>query len=260
MSKSNSPLDQQFMQYRFTIEIAERMYIPSDEMEQIVAKEKLEADDMNNTYTMVKQQQQNAPKDPKAKPTVPPPINILNQAVFEKDTIITIEDLSTLLRQTQQKLFDYITSCLNFQNEQANESDKEFIKQSENSKNNKHAQIGPQKQDIKNKITIHKKVERIDDQTEQINLLQEGGLLDMKDYIQEYQTLKNNLQSATTLVKLQGIQNTVKENYFNFGEKINDLEKKLSYFANQELDVLLQKNNDFMRDCKPNENFREELE
>ncbi|CAD8079070.1 unnamed protein product [Paramecium primaurelia] len=294
--KYHSPLDQQFVQFRSTIQIAERMYIPPDEMEQVVAKEKVEADEIESYL-----QQQNAPKDPKAKPAAPPPIelpnyipeedvpkksvdfaeqppiNVLNQAVLEKDAVITVEYLSSLLNQTQQKLFNYITSCLNFQNEKANESDNEFIKQSENQRNEKQSQIEPQKQEIKNtiyvlrsqQITMHKKryeryakqlVERIDDQTEQINFLLEGGLLDMKDYIQEQQTLKNNLQSATTLAKLQGIQNTVKENYFKFGEKINDLEQKLSYLANQELDVLLQKNKDFMRDCKPNEYFKEELE
>ncbi|CAK83011.1 unnamed protein product (macronuclear) [Paramecium tetraurelia] len=296
VGKYHSPLDQYFVQFRSTIEIAERMYIPPDEMEQAVAKEKQEADEIEQHL-----QQQNAPKDPKAKPAVAPPIelpsyvpeddvpkkavdfaeqppiNVLNQAVLERDAVITIDYLSQLLNQTQQKLFDYITSCLNFQNQQANESDQEFIKQSENQRNEKQAQIDPQKQEIKNtiyvlrsqQITMHKKryeryakqlVERIDDQTEQINFLLEGGLLDMKDYIQEQQTLKNNLQSATTLAKLQGIQNTVKENYFKFGEKINDLEQKLSYLANEELDVFLQKNKDFMRDCKPNEYFKEELE
>lgn len=40
----------------------------------------------------------------------------------------------------------------------------------------------------------------------------------MKDYIKDQQQLKNSLSSATTLAKLQGIQNAVKENYFKFGE------------------------------------------
>lgn len=60
--------------------------------------------------------------------------------------------------------------------------------------------------------------EKVDLQTEEYNFYVEGSLNDMKDYEKEQKSLKDGLQSANTLAKFQGIQNSVKENYFKFGE------------------------------------------
>lgn len=76
-------------------------------------------------------------------------------------------------------------------------------------------------------ITMHKKryerharetIEKIDLQTEHFNFLMENAFEEMEEHEKNQKDYKNQLSSATTLAKLQGIQNHVKENAFQFGE------------------------------------------
>lgn len=55
-------------------------------------------------------------------------------------------------------------------------------------------------------------------QSEEFNYLLEQGLSDSKFYEEDQKNLKDSLPNALSLPKLQGILNTVRENYYKFNE------------------------------------------
>lgn len=76
-------------------------------------------------------------------------------------------------------------------------------------------------------ITEHKKryerhtrttLEKANDQTDHFNYLLETALNEAKEYESDQSKLRESLGSVMSLPKLQGLQNTVRENVFKFEE------------------------------------------
>lgn len=52
---------------------------------------------------------------------------MLNEFVLEKQTVLKVEYLSTLINNTKQKVIEYIHTCLKHQQDLGKESDEKFL-------------------------------------------------------------------------------------------------------------------------------------
>ncbi|KAM3127171.1 hypothetical protein pb186bvf_020726 [Paramecium bursaria] len=284
LEKYQSPLNQQFLYYKSTQEIVTKFYYNTDDLEVINQKEQQEKQEIEQ-YLAQQGIAKDPKAKPAAPPPIElppyspetdippqsidyskePPINVLGKPVLEQETVIKISYLSKIIDDTKNKIFQYIQQSLQYQDQSGKEDDLQFLEKSKIDLQKRVDGIEPIKDDIyksiylvrAQQITLHKKkyeryakklIEEIDMQTEQMNFFLEGGLLDMKDYIKDVTALKQQLSQATTLAKLQGIQNTVKENYFKFGQKIYDTEQKLMILSNDKINQELDSNKAFMQD------------
>ncbi|KAL4438837.1 hypothetical protein ABPG74_016557 [Tetrahymena malaccensis] len=198
---------------------------------------------------------------------VDPPVDPEGRVILEKNVVVELSFMVNLIDNCKRKLFDYISKLQNDVIDQAKSNDKDFIENSIlilDERLKAHYPLkGKMEVEIYQirsaQITVHKKryerharttIEKVDLQTEHFNFLMEQAFEDLQEHETEQKNYKDSLSSATTLAKLQGIQNHVKENAFKFGEKIRDLEEKLTVLGNAEVEFLLQKNRAFIKESK----------
>ncbi|EGR27437.1 hypothetical protein IMG5_196200 [Ichthyophthirius multifiliis] len=218
------------------------------------------------------------PVDFKQNPPVDPEGNI----ILEKNVVVELQKVIEIVQNCKRKAFEYIQIVLDETQSQNKIKEKEFVTiifkiyiyifilKIEDSILNLDERLKihyPLKGKVEveiyqvrsAQISQHKKryerfarssIEKIDLQTEHFNFLMEQALEDMKEHEIQQKQYKDSLQTANKLAKLQGIQNHVKENSFQFGEKIRYLEEKLKSLANDEIEFMLQKNKTFIKESK----------
>lgn len=96
--------------------------------------------------------------------------------------------------------------------------------------------------------------DRMDLQTEKFNYLLEKSLELMKAHTASQNQVREQIPSAKNLSELQGLLGKARENSNYFGTEVKYQGLELDRLSNAEVDGLLKKNDDFIKECKPIEN------
>lgn len=90
----------------------------------------------------------------------------------------------------------------------------------------------------------------MDLQTQKFNFLLEKGLECLKNHNTEQKSMKEHIPKCKNLSELQGMFSRTRQNYNSFGLTIKEIYGELDRLSTSEVDVLLQKNEDFIKESK----------
>lgn len=145
--------------------------------------------------------------------------------------------LLRILSRAREGVFHFVEQMVESIQQSQRSSDREFLENSIDLLDERLKKHYPMKgktevevmQVRSSQITQHKlryeryaktTLENVDHQTAQFNFHVEGALTDMRSYENQQKAMRDGVGVANTLAKFQGIHNTIKENYFKFGESI----------------------------------------
>jgi len=199
------------------------------------------------------------------------PRDLHGNLLLSEDVVFTFQEIKELSQNLMQQLFENACRRKIDSLADAEVEDKDFIETSMILLDQRLKAHYPAKGRLEtevyqlrsSEITEHKKRyerharitgEKLDNQTEEFNMLLEDAVESLKTFEQEQKDLRAALTSAETISRMDGIQTQAKDKSAKFGENSLDIENHLSLLAKDETNRLLQANRDFIKNLQLFEN------
>jgi len=187
---------------------------------------------------------------------------LLNEGVF-----FAFEEVCGLVQTLMYKIFDEYGQKRSDNLEDAETSDKEFIETSMVLLDQRLKAHYPLKGRLEteiyqirsSEIVEHKKryerhvrtiIEKLDNQTEEFNLILEDSVESLKTFESEQKDLRTALTTAESISRMDGIQTQAKDKSAKFSENILEVGNQLKMLSVDETNRLLQFNRDYIKNLQ----------